>query len=82
MCSPSSTGGYGTVIRRDRCDGRPVHARSLSRVAVPVVRARISRLDSWLSSPKISAVPSLGCSRSSSGRIVVVLRAPFGPRKP
>ncbi len=36
----------------------------------------------WLSRPNRRASPLVGRSRSSSVRIVVVLPAPFGPRKP
>ena len=40
------------------------------------------RLSRRLSRPKTRARPRVGCSRSSSVRIVVVLPAPLGPRKP
>ena len=47
----------------------------------PVLR-RIATESRRLSRPNSRADPLVGCSRSSSVRIVVVLPAPLGPRKP
>ena len=45
-------------------------------------RARTSTLSLRVSSPKTSARPPVGRMNPSSVRMVVVLPAPFGPRKP
>ena len=62
---------------------RPVrrgsHANSPGRLPS---RARIARLSRRLSRPNSRALPLVGCRRSSSVRIIVVLPAPLGPRKP
>ena len=78
-----------------RTGGRPWSRAKRSRVWAPEsrgksarspgrypIRARSSAPPARTSSPSTSARPRSGRSRSRSSRIVVVLPAPFGPRKP
>jgi hypothetical protein len=67
--------------RHDLAAGASRIEGELARQVFPS-RARIAWLSRRLSRPNSRAWPLVGCSRSSSVRIVVVLPAPLGPRKP